>query len=151
MNRKIGYLSLLTIACALCTAAHAQSTVGEILEKGGRLLTRDDFLKHLPARIQQQWPNRQGEEELFLSVDGKITGTGKHYASRSESAAEGTWKIEDDGRLCTPKRWVDWNQSTNLCWYGYVLGSDYYGAQKTDADSKVNKVNAFGKAPAGRQ
>ncbi|MFZ2327415.1 MAG: DUF995 domain-containing protein [Rhodoferax sp.] len=132
----------------LCFSAgvNAQSTVGELLEKGGKQMTKEDFMQNLPARIQQQWPNRQGEEELFFSLDGKITGTGTHYASRTSSPAEGTWKMEDDGKLCVPKKWTNWGSSANLCWYGYVLGNDVFGALKTEPDSKIFKVNSFGKA-----
>lgn len=32
---------------------NAQSTVGELLEKGGKQMTKEDFMQNLPARIQQ--------------------------------------------------------------------------------------------------
>ncbi len=129
-----------------CASVPDGPTVGELLSKGGRQMTKADFVKNLPARIQQQWPNRKGEEELFYSVDGKITGTGKHYASKTTSPAEGTWKIEDDGKLCVPKKWTAWGSSTNLCWYGYVVGGELYGTLKTDPTSRAYKVNSFGRA-----
>ena len=70
-----------TTLCA--SGAHAQSNVGELLEKGGFLVDKEAFTALLPLRMEGQWPNRQGEEVLFFSVDGKITGKGYHYASRS--------------------------------------------------------------------
>ena len=93
----------------------AQSTVAELTAQGGSVLTKAQWLELLPLRIETQWPNRQGEEELFLSTDGKITGKGYHYSSRSESAASGSWRVEDDGKVCTPKTFVAWNNSTNRC------------------------------------
>ena len=74
---------------ALSGGAFAQSTVGELKEKGGSALSKTDFLELMPARMETQWPNRQGEETLLFSVDGKITGTGYHYSSRTESPVNG--------------------------------------------------------------
>ena len=88
---------------ALSGGAFAQSTVGELKEKGGSALSKTDFLELMPARMETQWPNRQGEETLLFSVDGKITGTGYHYSSRTESPASGTWRVEEDGKFCTSK------------------------------------------------
>ena len=123
----------------------AQSTVAELTAQGGSVLTKAQWLELLPLRIESQWPNRQGEEELFLSTDGKITGKGYHYSSRSESAASGSWRVEDDGKVCTPKTFVAWNSSTNQCWYFFRLGADYFAAQKTDADTRVGKIKSMGK------
>lgn len=133
---------LLTVLAGLsvCAAAHAQSTVGELLEKGGKRFTKEDMQAMLPYRIKWQWPNRQGEEELVLSVDGKITGSGYHFQSRSTSPAEGTWKLEDDGKLCAQKTFTTWNSSPSQCWYGFELGKDFFGAMKPDPDAKLMKV-----------
>ena len=125
--------------------AHAQSTVGELLEKGGAQVTREAFLEMLPLRIQTEWPNRQGEEELMFTADGKISGKGYHYNSRTESPASGSWKIEDDGKVCTPKTFTAWNSSTNQCWYFYRLDNAYFGTQKTDPGSRVGKIQSMGK------
>lgn len=132
------------LSCGL--SAQAQSTVGELLQSGGRQLTKTDLLEMMPARYQGRWPNSQGEEELVFSVDGKITGTGKHYASNTESPAVGTWKVEDDGKLCTPKRFTMWGTSTDLCWYLFRLGNDLFGGLKNSSDAKIGgKINSFAK------
>jgi len=120
----------------------AQSTVGELLEQGGKQVAKADFLSLVPVRIESKWPNRQGEETLLLSADGKISGTGYHYGSRSESPAAGTWKVEDDGQICTPKTFSAWNNSTNLCWYAFKKGDDYFTSAKIDKDSKVSRVGS---------
>ena len=141
-----------TLALALALAgagvAQAQSTVAELLEKGGKLLTKAEFLEMIPARVQQQWPNRQGEEDLVLSGDGKISGTGYHYSSRSDSPVTGQWTVEDDGKICAPKTFTAWRNSINLCWYVYKLGGDYFGAQKTEPEARVGKVKSMQKVAA---
>lgn len=137
------------LLCSL--AAHAQSNVGELITKGGKLLDKNEVLALLPARIQQEWPNRQGEEELVLSLDGKISGKGLHYASRSESPATGTWQVEDDGKVCTPKTFTAWNNTTRLCWYVFQLEQTYYGSLKTEATSPLNKINSLVKIAGATQ
>ena len=144
MNRLITTL-MATMALSLAANSNAQSTVGELLEKGGKQLSKGDLLDMMPMRYQGKWPNNQGEEELFFSEDGKISGTGSHYASRTDSPASGQWKVEDDGKFCTPKTWTAWNSSTNLCWYIYKLDDTLFGTQKTDASSRLGKINSMAK------
>lgn len=133
-----------TTLCA--SGAHAQSNVGELLEKGGFLVDKEAFTALLPLRMEGQWPNRQGEEVLFFSVDGKITGKGYHYASRTESPAEGSWTAEADGKVCKPQRFTAWpSSSTNNCYYVFKLGNDYYSAAKNEPSSAVRKVKSLTK------
>lgn len=136
----------------LCSLpVHAQSNVGELLTKGGKRLDKNEMLALLPARIQLEWPNRQGEEELLLSADGKISGKGLHYTSRSESPATGTWQVEEDGRVCTPKTFTAWNNTTKLCWYVFQLDQTYFGGLKTEATGALYKVNSLVKVASVAQ
>ena len=91
------------LGLALSAGAQAQSTVAELLEKGGKQVTKAEILELMPMRLQAQWPTGIGEEELDFSVDGKISGSGFHYPSKTNSPAEGSWAVEDDGKFCTPK------------------------------------------------
>lgn len=143
MHTKTTRLVMLLATVGLATLAHAQSTVGELLEKGGKPMAKADLLQMMPLRIQTKWLNGQGEEELFFSVDGKITGTGHHYGSRSDSPAQGEWRLEDDGKMCTPKTFTAWNTHTTACWYFYSVGNDFYATQKTETNSRIGRVNAM--------
>lgn len=135
---------VVVMVCA--TTVQAQSTVGELQEKGGALVGKEEFATMLPLRMEGQWPNRQGEEVLYFSVDGKITGKGFHYSSRSESPAEGSWTMEADGRLCKPQKFTAWpNSSTNNCYYMFKLGSDYYSSVKNEVGSAIRKVKSVAK------
>ncbi len=71
MQKTLASISVL-VAFIFTGPAQAQSTVAEVLEKGGKQLSKAEFLEMLPARLQQQWPNRQGEEELVLTADGAL-------------------------------------------------------------------------------
>ena len=149
MKRNWTKLVLPMVLLAIPGLAVSQSTVAELTEKGGVALTKADWQELIPLRIETQWPNRQGEEELFFSADGKISGKGYHYSSRTESPAVGSWRVEDDGKVCTPKTFTAWNSSTNLCWYLLKQGDSYFGAPKLDPDSKLVKLKALGKIPGG--
>lgn len=141
---------LLGMAVLSAGHVHAQSTVAELTAQGGAQVSKDDFLAMMPMRIQTQWPNRQGEEELFFTADNKITGKGYHYGSRSESPASGNWKVEDDGKVCTPKTFTAWNSSTNLCWYFFKLGESFFATQNPEPGSRIGKVNAMGKVASAQ-
>lgn len=143
-NLSILWLGVLT-GLTLSSNSLAQTTVGELLEKGGKQNTKAEIMALMPMRIQQKWPNGQGEEELFFSLDGKITGTGSHYSSRTDSPVEGKWTVDEDGKFCAPKTFTGWRTSTNLCWYGFSLGETSFGALKTSADSKVFKMISVSK------
>lgn len=149
MKRNWTKLVLPMVLLAVPGLAVSQSTVAELTEKGGVALTKADWQELIPLRIETQWPNRQGEEELFFSADGKISGKGYHYSSRTESPAMGSWRVEDDGKVCTPKTFTTWNSSTNLCWYFLKQGDNYFAAPKLDPDSKVGKLKAMGKMSGG--
>ena len=125
------------LGLALCGAAMGQNTVAEVLEKGGRPISKADFLSVLPFSITLKWPNKQGEEDVVLHPDGRISGKGYHYSSRSESPIEGRWQAEEDGKVCTPKTFTAWNRSTSLCWYGFVLGETLYQSNTNEPSSKV--------------
>ena len=131
----------------LCTAlllgasfsALGQSTVGELLEKGGKKLLKEDYAALVPFRNVYQWPNRQGEGDLVFAADGTLSGSEYHNSSRSTSPATGTWVVDENGKSCIKKFMQLWNTRTDQCWYGWKLGEDYYGSLGDDKDAKVMK------------
>jgi hypothetical protein len=129
------------------TGALAQSTVAELLDKGGTRLMKADYDALMPARVQYRWPNGQGEGDLVLTADGKITGTEYHYSSRSDSPATGVWTVADDGKLCTPKEMKAWGRRTDLCWYTFRLGADSFMSASADRDGKLMKIKSIARLP----
>jgi hypothetical protein len=143
-NQSIRWMGVVVVL-VFGPGALAQTTVGELLEKGGKQTTKAEIIALMPMRTQSKWPNGQGEEELFFSVDGKITGTGTHFQSGTNSPVEGTWTVDETGKFCVPKRFTKWGTGTNLCWYGFKLGESSFVALKTDSDSKLFKTNSVSK------
>ena len=143
-NRTLKFAAFL-IGFFVSLSSHAQSTVGELIGKGGKQSTKAELTAQMSMRIQQNWPNGQGEEELLLTADGKITGVGRHYASGTVSPVEGAWSVEDDGKFCAPKKLTRWGTNTNLCWYVFKLGDAVYSASKTDTEAKLFRSKAVTK------
>ncbi len=143
--RPLVLASVATLASSLSFSSLAQSTVGELLDKGGKQWQKADYEGMFPARLQYRWPNGQGEGDLVFTADGQLSGSEYHYASRSESPATGTWKVEDDGKFCAPKEMKAWRSRTNLCWYSFRLGDEQFMSLTTERDAKLLKIKALSK------
>jgi hypothetical protein len=141
------FRALLCLAVFLCASfsAAGQSTVAELLDKGGKKMLKDDYAALAPFRVVYQWPNRQGEGDLFYAADGTLSGSEYHNSSRSTSPATGTWTVDENGKWCMKKFMQLWNSRTDQCWYSWKLGDDYYASQGEDKDTKVMKAKSFGK------
>jgi hypothetical protein len=142
--RSRSWLCLTLFLCASFSAL-GQSTVAELLDKGGKKLLKDDYATLTPFRVVYQWPNRQGEGDLFYAADGTLNGSEYHNSSRSTSPATGTWTVDENGKWCMKKFMQLWNSRTDQCWYSWKLGDDYYGSLGDDKDTKVMKVKSFTK------
>ena len=106
-----------------------------------------DYDALMPARVQYRWPNNQGEGDLVMTADGKITGTEYHFSSRSDSPAAGTWAVAEDGKICTPKEMKAWGRRTDLCWYTFRLGDDSFMSATTERDGKLMKIKSIARLP----
>lgn len=141
----------LTIACLFAMGAVpalAQSNVGDLLDKGAKKLTKDDYMSLAPFRLKYVWPQGGGEGDLVYVADGTLSGSEYHYSSRSESPATGTWSADDAGKWCMKKHMPVWNSRTDMCWYTWKLGEDYWGsATDSDRSGRVVKIRSFGKQP----
>ncbi|MES2974595.1 MAG: DUF995 domain-containing protein [Pseudomonadota bacterium] len=136
------------IACATALAAlTAQAqTVGELLDKGAKPLTKEDYAALMPLKIRYGWPQGGGEGELVFAADGTLSGSEYQFSSRSESPAVGTWTVDDSGKWCMKKSMTLWKTNTDRCWITYRMGTDYYGGfAEGDRNSRTAKYKGFGK------
>ena len=75
------------VATALFFSAqivHAQSTVGELLDKGGKKLLKEDYAAMFPYAMKYWWPQGDGEGDLLVRADGTLSGTEYHYQRRGD-------------------------------------------------------------------
>lgn len=136
MNAKKSVAALVLTLCA--AAVQAQSTVGELLDKGAKKLGKDDYVALFPATIFAVWPTKQGEEEVFFKPDGTLSANGRHYQSNTTSPGTGTWTVDESGKWCISKYWSTWNTSSKACWFGFVVGNEYYfSASDTDRGARA--------------
>ena len=136
-------LRSLLAACLLLVfaSAHAQSTVGELLDKGAKKLVKADYAALFPATFSYVWLNKEGEGDLLYKSDGTLSGIERHYASRTTSPATGTWTADDNGKWCIKKNLSAWKRDTDLCWYAFVLDGAYFGSL-SDTDRSARVVSA---------
>jgi hypothetical protein len=130
---------------ALAAPGFAQSTVGELLDKGGKKLVKADYDALAPFRTVYVWPQGGGEGDLVYKPDGTLSGSEYQYSSRSESPAVGTWNADDEGKWCIKKHMTTWNSRTDRCWYTWQLGTDFYGSAETDRSARIAKLKSVAK------
>ncbi|MGP1680059.1 MAG: hypothetical protein ACTS6J_23240 [Burkholderiales bacterium] len=134
---------LAVLATMLATVANAQSNLGELLDKGGSKMLKADYIALAPFRVKYVWFQGGGEGDLVYAANGTLTGTEYHYPSRSESPAVGTWTVDDSGKWCIKKNLEAWNSKTDVCWYSFRLGDEYFGTlSETDRNARVGKIKS---------
>lgn len=134
-------LVVATVATLACLGmAHGQSTLGEILDKGARKLTHEDFVAMLPATNFVVWPSGGGEAETVYKADGTFSGSARHYASGSISGSYGTWKVDQTGKFCVDEKLPGWNRTYQDCNFRFKVGDQVFDSPSdTDRDAKLNK------------
>lgn len=139
-------LALAGVFALASLPASAQSNVGDLLDKGAKKLIKDDYMAMAPFRVKYLWPQGGGEGDLVYEANGTLSGSEYHYSSRSESPATGTWQADENGKWCMKKHMAVWKSNTDMCWYTWKLGDDYYGsASDSDRNAPVRKARSFAK------
>lgn len=134
----------LAAALALAAAAaSAQSTVGELLDQGGQKLLKTDYAQMAPFRVKYIWFQGGGEGDILFNADGTLSGSEYHYSSRSETPATGSWTVDETGKWCVKKNLSVWNRNTDVCWYGFRSGDQYYGTLSEDRAARVGKIKSL--------
>lgn len=102
----------------------AQSTAGELLEKGGKKWMKPDFV--FPAKVVMNWFNGRGESELTFMPDGTVSGSQYVYSAKSTTPTVGTYTIDEEGKWCVVLENTLWKNKSEGCSYIYSLNGDYY-------------------------
>lgn len=82
-----------------CSSAQAQTTLGEILDKGGHVLEKEELIKMLVGASFSGLRAKGGTIEASVSADGRIGGNMQN-PGRAAYNFIGLWKIADDGQFC---------------------------------------------------
>jgi hypothetical protein len=131
-------VAVTTLACL--GTAHGQSTLGEILDKGAKKLTYEDFVAMLPATSFAAWSWGGGESKVVYKADGTFSGNALHYPSRTTSPSYGTWKVDETGKFCVDEKLPAWNQSNQDCSFRFEVGGEQFDSPSdTDRSAKLIK------------
>lgn len=131
-----GTVASLATTLALCTtAAHAQTTLGELLDKGFKKMMKGEFTSIL---VGQKWSGLTANEVRFENIykaDGSLSGW--WWGSQGgQGGLTGNWRMDDEGKICAFVS-STWDASTT-CYYFFHSGDQYYTSlSDSDRDARV--------------
>lgn len=127
---------LLAALLACAGGAHAQSTLGELIDLGARKIT--------PAQAQALGPlgiTRQGaDSNVFMTLhpDGTVVGSVDNRQGHGSSPAHGTWTMDANGKRCVDVALPAFGMTWNQCGYTWQLGHQLFAAPSdTDRNARV--------------
>ena len=138
------YKLLLTVSLAISAmSASAQGTVGELLDGGGKKMTKEQATAYL-AGSKLAGPSRSGEVlmNLDLKTDGSFSGNVNQPVRGIASGTSGKWVVDDGGKTCAEGRLFAWNMNFKECFFSYQLGDVVYRtlSDSEDRSSAVRKA-----------
>ena len=127
---QISRLVYLIFALTLSFSCFAQqrSTVGEVLDKGGIKLNKEEMQQLFAGATMT---GLQASNNLPYKLVHKSGGLVEGHGSTPSASVSGTWTINDQGQLChnmqnnTGRRFGD-------CNFFYKANDDYFSANNED-------------------
>ena len=139
MNRMMSRSTILggPIAILIASAgAGAQNTLGELLDAGGKKLSKEEVQKAVTGARTFGKTASGANGEFEFKADGTYSGV-VQSASGGAAGVMGKWAAADGGKLCI--EWTPVGRGTNKgsgCGYYYSLSGDYY-LSESDSDRSV--------------
>lgn len=122
MNYRVLIGSIL-FATLGSSGALAQDKLGELLDSGGRKLSKEEVTATIGGS-NFSGPTKEGGQFLAnYKADGSLAGFGTNPQGRS-GPLNGTWSVDDSGKLCASFS-VGGRRSTD-CAFVYKGAVDYY-------------------------
>lgn len=135
-------ISLALTLALFTTGAQAQSTLGELLDKGFKKMTKGEFVTAVSGAKISAVRADGVELEYGFNADGSIAG--KWYSTRAmgdnlgQGTFSGTWSVDDDGKVCTIT--MSRGGQTNACGFWFRNGDEYYSSgSASDRDAAAGK------------
>lgn len=134
---KAAHIFAIGMVLAVVQQTWAQSNVGELLDKGGKQLSKEEILEKLKNGGKFSGSTRSGASlNLELKVDKSLSGNAS--SPRGTTGVFGTWEVEDSGRVCVNYVLQALNNRDQACSYQYLLGSERFSAKGTDRSESVS-------------
>jgi hypothetical protein len=119
---------LFGVACCwmLSDLTSAQSNVGELLDAGGKALSKDEVLAALKGATATGALYGGGETQIEWKDNGALSGYVVNATGRRGSIF-GTWAVDESGKICRDYQ-AKFYETTQVkdCFVVYRLGDQYY-------------------------
>src|SRR2546421_9287620 len=107
------------------------ATVGEILDKGGKKLTKEEVIKLVPGATisgisMTNYPSYKSE--YTYKGDGSMSGGALKISGGGYTSASGKWSVNEDGQLCTDRS-TSSGRSDVYCDHYFSLDGKYYASR----------------------
>ena len=132
--RSLRVIAVIFLVTATGAFAQQISTVGDILNQGGRKLSKEEIQRlYMGATVSG---HRMGMPEITfqnkLLPDGTVTGTAWRNG-QAVASISGRWSMTNNAQIC-----FDLNNNTeHNCYYFYILSNRYYAAPSEDKSAPV--------------
>ena len=118
--------------------AVAQNSVGEVLDAGGKKLTKDEFVAAIVGSNITGPTQVGGQVQVNYKADGTFSGNVTSPQGKN-GGRYGTWTIDDSGKLCTDATTsVYGTRQDQGCAFLFKLGDQYFVA--IDSDDRGARV-----------
>lgn len=129
------------------TAAHAQSTLGEVLDKGGTRIDASHWRAMLPHQNFGFGQKSLNRTQVIFSEDGKLSGSEsprdlfstQANASQRSRSIKGSWQMEADGKMCIDQVFGRYESVYSGCFYMFRLDDTIF---HVDAGSETDRSAA---------
>jgi hypothetical protein len=119
------------------SAAHAQRTLGDLLDAGAVKLSRQEVLTTLSGANMSGPGRGGGTTQVDYHADG--TYAGSYQGAAGDRALDkgggffGKWTVDDSGRMCTEGSGGSGKATAN-CYFFFRVGDQLYLAIESDND-----------------
>jgi len=127
LNKKSITTSLL--AGLISLPAWGQATVGEVLDAGGKALSKEEVMALLPGANTSGPTAGGGQMSRNFKGDGTFTGNVGTQMGKN-APQTGQWKVDDNGSVCVTSntQFRETSATNTSCGFFYKLGSKYFAA-----------------------
>ena len=125
-----------------CAFAQSTVTIGELLDRGGRKLTKEEAESLLRGATRSgiQRGRPQTKFQVTLRPDGSVSGSAIDFETQSNyTNVTGKWTINDKGQYCGDLRnsWGRAPTGSGVCFYLFKLGENYYEAPTDEREEQA--------------
>ena len=131
MNKRFVICCVVFVATNGTTAV-AQNTLGEVLDAGGKKLTKKEILAVVAGASVSGPTQAGGSMQAEYKSDGTFSGSDQTAGGKGRGRF-GTWKVDDSGMYCTEVTITGGRpEPSKSCGYLFKLGDQYFVSVESD-------------------